>query len=364
MAVKQEEDGTYTVSYHKRHPVTNLPISRRRIGIQSKAEAQRVFNSLVVTVEDQLRKAVIPTWQQLLEKYFLHLKTEDVTNTTRYNREKHLRFYTLDAWRDKIIDEISTEDIHQILQSQFADRTESYRKFFIKCVRGVFQFAMSQNLVNRNPTPMIKLKIKSKIKNVLNENQILILLRKAQEQNFDWYPHYAVALMTGLRNGELYALKWINVNLEKRQILVNCSWSSKDGFKSTKSGNDRIVEIPNPLLPLLKELKLRSAECDFVLPRLGRWDRGEQAYDLRIFLKSIGLPEIRFHDLRASWATWLLDKGVAPSKVMSQGGWSNLDTMMIYMRKAGINIKDSTSVLDGIQTHGISEAKIFQIGNA
>ncbi len=274
MAIKKETDGTFTVSYHKRHPVTKLPVSRRRSGIQTKAEAQRVFNSLVVTVEDQLRRSVIPTWEQFLERYFAFLKTEDITNTTKYNREKHLRYHTLDEWRNRAVDQITTEDIHGLLQSRFSNRAESYRKFFIKCIRGTFQFAISQNFLTRNPTPMIKFKIKSKIKNVLNENQILVLLRKAQEQSFDWYPHYAVALMTGLRNGELYALRWENVNLEKRQILVNCSWSSKDGFKSTKSGDDRIVEIPNPLLPLLRELKLMSAESDFVLPRLSRWDRG------------------------------------------------------------------------------------------
>lgn len=130
---------------------------------------------------------------------------------------------------------------------------------------------------------------------------------KSKPASCGFFSFRAVALMTGLRNGELYALQWENVNLERKQIIVNCSWSSKDGFKSTKSGNDRIVEIPNPLLPLLRELKLKSAESDFVLPRLNRWDRGEQAYDLRLFLRSNCLPEVRFHDLRASWATWLLD---------------------------------------------------------
>ena len=63
-------------------------------------------------------------------------------------------------------------------------------------------------ILQNNPTPVIKFKINSKIKSVLTEPQILLLLRKAQEQNFDWYPHYSVALFTGLRNGELYALKW------------------------------------------------------------------------------------------------------------------------------------------------------------
>ncbi len=151
------------------------------------------------------------------------------------------------------------------------------------------------------------------------------------------------------------------VNLEHRQILVNCSWSSKDGYKSTKSGDDRVVEIPKPLLPVLQELKLKSAGSEFVLPRLSKWDKGEQARELRFFLKTLGLPEIRFHDLRASWATMLLSKGVPPSQVMSMGGWKDMDTMMIYMRKAGIDIKNSTSVLDGLQTHGIQTAEIIEL---
>ncbi|MBK9322207.1 MAG: tyrosine-type recombinase/integrase [Bdellovibrionaceae bacterium] len=99
----------------------------------------------------------------------------------------------------------------------------------------------------------------------------------------------------------------------------------------------------------------------FVLPRIYRWDQGEQARVLRLFLKSVGLPEIRFHDLRASWATLLLSRGVAPSKVMSMGGWSDMKTMMIYMRKAGIDIKGSTSVLDDMQTHGVREAEVYEI---
>jgi integrase len=201
--------------------------------------------------------------------------------------------------------------------------------------------------------------VNEKIKSVLNEEQILILLRRSQELEWEWYQHYAVALYTGMRNGEIYALTWDKVNFEQRQILVNCSWSSKDGYKSTKSGDDRIIEIPKPLIPVLAELKLQSVGDDFVLPRLSKWDKGEQARFLRMFLKSIGLPEIRFHDLRASWATLLLGKGVAPSKVMSMGGWKDMDTMMIYMRKAGIDIKGSTNVLDGLQIHGVEAGKLL-----
>lgn len=65
----------------------------------------------------------------------------------------------------------------------------------------------------RNPTPTIRFKVRDKNKSVLAENQVKDLLRKAQVEDWLWYQHYAVALFTGLRNGELYALTWDKVDL-------------------------------------------------------------------------------------------------------------------------------------------------------
>ena len=363
MGIKLDlQTNRYTVSYSKRHPITKKPYTAKRVGIKTESEAKKVFKDLIIAVEKHFTEKRNPRWPEFLDEYFEHLLQVDITNTTRYNREKLLRFHTLEAWQYKTVDQILHSDILSLLNTRFKDNKESYRKTFIKFVRGALDFAVEQQYIQRNPTPKLKFKIASKIKGVLTQQQIETLLRKAQEQDWPWYPHYACAVFTGLRNGELYALKWSNIDLEKRQILVNTSWSSKDGFKSTKSGNDRIVEIPKPLMPLLQELKLRSAECDFVLPRMGRWDRGEQAYDLRMFLKSIGLPEISFHSLRASWCTMLLSKGVSPSLVMTAGGWSDLKTMMIYLRKAGLDVRGSTSVLDDMNTHGLNDAKIINFG--
>ena len=115
----------------------------------------------------------------------------------------------------------------------------------------------------------------------------------------------------------------------------------KNGFKETKSGDDRIVEIAESLMPLMEEL-YRSKINEFVLPRLENWGMNEQARILRAFLTEINLPSVRFHDLRASWATVMLSKGVEPIKVMSMGGWRDLKTMQIYIRKSGINIQGIT----------------------
>jgi integrase len=109
-----------------------------------------------------------------------------------------------------------------------------------------------------------------------------------------------------------------------------------------------MVEIAPDLLFIFKELKLKNYDSNFVLPRIDKWDKGEQARELRMFLLGLGLPRIRFHDLRASWATVMLSRGIAPIKVMAMGGWKDLKTMQYYIRKAGVDI---SGISDDLSLH-------------
>ncbi len=59
----------------------------------------------------------------------------------------------------------------------------------------------------------------------------------------------------------------------------------------------------------------------------------------------IALPSVKFHTLRACFATQLLADGVETAKVMKIGGWKDLKTMQIYMRLAGVDAKGATKGL-------------------
>ena len=97
---------------------------------------------------------------------------------------------------------------------------------------------------------------------------------------------------------------------------------------------------------MIAELKAKDPESVFVLPRANYWEQGRQAEVLRTFLVAAGLPRIRFHDLRATWATFLLGQGVPPAKVMAAGGWTDLKTVMHYLRVAGIDVKGGSAPFD------------------
>ncbi|MBF0313607.1 MAG: site-specific integrase [Oligoflexia bacterium] len=342
-----ERKKRWEVNYHQRHPITGIPITiSKTIGIKSKNEALRVYTELKKQLQEKFERLIIPNWAVVVDKYIRSQLDQGFSKKSIENAQYSLKAYTLNLWGEKLITSITGQDIRLLVKDKLSNKSIAQQKNVLKYIRGVFRYAMEAGVIMANPTPQMKFREGDKIKKVLTEEQIVTLLKKAMIHNNEWYPIWTMALYTGMRNGELFALKWDKVDLERRHILIDQSWNSKDGFKSTKSGDDRIAEIALPLIPVLKELKIKSGGQGFVLPRIEKWERGEQARELRKFLDGIGLDRIRFHDLRASWATVMLSKGVEPIKVMSMGGWKNLKTMQIYVRKAGINIKGITDELD------------------
>ena len=361
MGIKLNENTKlYDVTYYKRHPITRLPVRAARIGIKSKAEANRIFTDLVIQVEQKLHEEVVPTWEMLMNDFQKASLAKGVKQKTVENYILCLNAHTKAAWGKRLVDTITGEEVRLLIQKQVGERAPSHQKNMLKFIRGVFAHAVDKGILSRNPAPDMKFRLGDKIKKVLTEDQIRTLLNKAKELGSEWYPHWTMALYSGMRNGELYALTWDKVNLENRQILIDCAWNNVDGFKETKSGDDRLIEIALPVLPLLKQLKLQSGDSSFVLSRIDKWDKGEQARELRMFLIGLGLPPVRFHDLRASWATVLLSKGVEPIKVMKMGGWKDMKTMMIYTRKAGVDIRGATDCLT-LHNPSLESAEVFQL---
>lgn len=85
------------------------------------------------------------------------------------------------------------------------------------------------------------------------DDEIQRFLRAAREEGEDAFALYATALFTGMRQGELAALRWADVRFEQRLIVVQRSY---DG--PTKAGDVRYVPLLAELLPILRDWKLRN----------------------------------------------------------------------------------------------------------
>lgn len=346
MGIKYNESKeTYEVSYSKRHPLTKKSRNIKRVGILTKNEAIRVHKQIKNELIKRFFDDQHPYWNEVVERFITHFINLGMANNTVINYRGSLRAHTYDKWKYKRINEISTSEIRDLVIDDLANYSEAHRKSMFKYLRAVFRYAIENDLIQRDPSPKLRFKANEKIKKVLTEDQIRYFLKMAKEKRHSWLPVWTLACYTGMRNGELYALRWERVDLTKRIMIICEAWTKENGFKDTKSGDDRTVEIAKSLMPVMNELYENRTD-EFVLPRLGSWTTAGQSQIIKDFLKEVELPIIRFHDLRASWATIMLSKGVEPIKVMAMGGWKDLKTMQIYIRKSGIHIQGITNNLN------------------
>ena len=104
-----------------------------------------------------------------------------------------------------------------------------------------------------------------------------------------------------MRNGELYALQWTDVDFENRSVTVSKSFNSRlNAVKSTKAGYWRAVPISSELKSLLIELRAKAGSTTHVLPRMWQWDKGNQPGSFASSAQALGSP--RFGSTRCGRA--------------------------------------------------------------
>lgn len=346
----------------------SIRAQRRKKGLESKSKAERLEKEFLIecTREVKDKETVGERWGQIVDKFKIYKETFDsVQQDTLEDYVSMLRIWTSNFW-EKPIEEISRADVRLAIENaKQAGKSNSYLTKILHTTGRVYRWAKDEGLCPNgcpNITSGINLsKVEDRAPKILSFEQLQHLLQKAHELRNPWYEIWATAIHTGMRSGELFALKWSSVDLEKRTILVDESFNKrKNIFKSTKSGQFRTVPINDFLFEVLVKLKNES-QSEFVLPRLPKWEIGHQAKCIQEFCSEIGLPLITFHTLRACFATHLLSKGASLGQVMKCAGWAELKTVQRYNRLAGVSEKGTTDYLNTLAPI-LNQGNVLQIG--
>ena len=233
-----------------------------------------------------------------------------------------------------------------------------------KTVRNIHQvissamdFAKAQKLIAVNPTDGCALpKLEHREMKTLPVEQLASFLREAKESGV--FEMYYIELATGLRRGELLGLKWEDLDLEQCTLRVQRQVSRINGEvveAPLKTKNSyRTISLGTDAVGILKEQRKKCGSSEYVFPSPtgGPISPDSVIQMLHRVLKRAGLPKVRFHDLRHTFATVALQNGVDIKTVSGMlGHYSAGFTLDTYahvttaaQREAA---KTMTSVLSG-----------------
>ncbi len=226
-------------------------------------------------------------------------------------------------------------------------------------LRQAMQKAVIQKLIRDNPTDGVT-PPKSCPREIepLTGDQVERLLKCARDTRYEAF--FVVAIGTGMRWGEIAALKWSDIDIKKGTLQVQRTVAEARGklhIQPPKTKASRRM-IPLPAF-VLGALRRHYSKCDTV-PHPTAWVFPNRKGDLlrkgNFFIscwkplrEEAGIPETRFHDLRHTTATLLLRNGVHPKVVQTVLGHSRFGiTMDLYSHVVDGMQQEAANALDSL----------------
>ncbi|GIP60579.1 site-specific integrase [Paenibacillus woosongensis] len=304
------------------------------------------------------------TFSAFIEEWRTKHAVKHLEHKTRYAYESHLKKRIIPTFSHMKLEDIKPIHIVDFLESLSQDGSRGDNKsgslssgtvqMNHRILKNIFTRAVEWKIIKTNPVASVqKPKVTSKEIVPYDENEVAQLLQALEKEPFHWRMMITLALTTGMRRGELLGLEWKHIDwkaghIDVTQTLVH-ALKGEIIVKEPKTKNSRRkVALPASVLEELREYythrvkerdKLGDAwngrdregrEWNFVFSHAdGKPFHHERPYLwFRQFIIKNGLRYIRFHDLRHTSATLLINQGVHAKIISERLGHGNITTTM------------------------------------
>jgi integrase len=226
-------------------------------------------------------------------------------------------------FRHRLATDITAKDVEDFKAEFATHRSVATVNHYLKLLKAVFNRAIRQGLLTYNPVRPVKLfqehNARNRCLSVEEETRLMDALPNGLR------PLVMLALHTGMRRGELRALKWQDVDFEAGAAHI----------RQDKAGDGRWIALNSAaratLLTVKREQKIMSPYI-FCSPQ-GKFLHNFERY-WRPALEAATIPDFRFHDCRHTFASRLAMAGVDLYTIQRAGGWK---TQIMVQRYAHLS---------------------------
>ena len=285
------------------------------------------------------------TTGEYLMKWLSEYVEQNLKETTISGYETNLRKHIIpEIGRIKLI-ELKPIHVNNLYNSKLKEGLSPTTVVYIhRVLSKALKHALKLELVYRNVCELVEPPKKKKYKaHPLKGDEVKILLESAEKSKI--YIPVLLAVGLGLRRGETIGLRWQDVDFKRKTISINQSITrakNETVITTPKTeSSKRVLKASDNILKIFKQEKEKQKKFrDFMEDAYQDNDLIFCYEDGSIFsinavnhlftklLITAGLPHIRFHDLRHTYATLLLNRGIHMKVAQSILGHSSIKTTM------------------------------------
>lgn len=301
---------------------------------------------------------------------WIRFKENNIRPKTSQDYYRLLDKYVYPGFQGIYMKDLDTRSMNFFYRN-LVDRQVGFRtiRYLNSILRVAFKDAISQGILSTNPTDgAILPRWNKKEMQVLDQNEVQRFLKSAKDSRF-FYVYY-LAILTGMRLGELMGLRWSDVDFQNQVISVNRQAQAIKGKgivysePKTRSGIRKIRVQPNTVEALIQQkekiqdMKNKAGhkwvDHDLVFP--STIGTPMVSYHLRKdffrLLSVAGLPRIRFHDLRHTAATLMINHGVPIIVISKMLGHSKPSVTLDFYGHCSVAMQDEASkIMDSVMNN-------------
>jgi integrase len=257
--------------------------------------------------------------------------------------ESHLRVHLEPFFKDKSIDRITEADVTKLLaRLRRSGRTPKTARNVLSTLHSVFDVAVRRRWASANPCKLVEAPTaepSGEVRFLTRTELSAVLEREIPDDAVGQLerPLYLMAAMTGLRQGELLGLRWLDLDGPAHKVRVRQAFVRGE-FKPPKSRRGvRGVPLARELADALDELRRTSSftaddDLVFASPTTGKpLDRSRVYKRFKAACRRAGVRVVRFHDLRHTFGTRVAASGEVSLRTLQEWmGHRDAKTTLIY----------------------------------
>ena len=365
--VRKREDGRWEGRIVVGHKQNGEPIFRYVLAKTQKELLDKLHRDLEAFQDVELTEDSRMTLGEWLDRWMEDYGAATLRPNTLRSYEQFIRCYIKPYLGNKIVSRVTRMDIQKLYRKlKHEGRVHEHPEYghelsdtmvlrihamLHRCLKD----AEAAHVIARNPTDgAVVPKASHKPKQILTKEQMDTFLA-AVDRNEIWRDFFYTELTTGLRRGEICGLMWQDFDEKAgtlkilRSVNVPKAGELEIGETKTSQGR-RTIRLPPSTVQRLKERK-QHAVSQWIFPEPLAPEKPVRPsaayYWMKRILREAGLPEIRFHDLRHTFATLSLESGMDVKTLSAMlGHVSAATTLDIYTHVTGDMQTEAAAKID------------------